>query len=462
MFRKNTKEKPLGVERSPRLGQILAFMPASGRLVRYRWIPQVAALLGAALAARGQDAGWSLHVQSTYIDQWHYAFPSPYEGANSFQGPEESESTFSASFYAGRSLWSGAAIYYNPEFFQGYGLSHTLGLGGYPSGEAIKAGFPNLHYNTSRLYIQQVFGLGGATEKLDDGEDQVAEQVDVNRIIVTVGKFAANDFFDNNAYSHDSRRQFMNWTLLESGAWDEPGDVLGFTGGVVVEWNTPRGELHYGLLMEPTETNSQQLDHDVAKAHGQILEYDFRYSTAGGQTGTVRPFVYWNQAYSGVFATAAAETNPDITTTRADRSKVGGGVSWDQTLTSSLGVFARLSANDGRTEDIAYADIDRAAAVGLSQSGSAWGRGDDTAGLAVAMDGLSSSHQLYLARGGVGFTLGDGALNYGPEEIVELYYRIGLFGHLSLSPDWQYIEHPGYNRDRGGVAVYALRAHVEF
>jgi carbohydrate-selective porin OprB len=61
-----------------------------------------------------------------------------------------------------------------------------------------------------------------------------------------------------------------------------------------------------------------------------------------------------------------------------------------------------------------------------------------------------------------GLILGDGGLNYGPEEILETYYSVQVAKWLALSPDYQYIEHPGYNRDRGGVAVYALRAHLAF
>lgn len=423
----------------------------------------LAAPAGALLPQESVDSSaWSVHAQSTYIDQWHYGFPSPYEGPNSFSAASESEPTFSVSLYLGRRLWDGAALYYCPEIFQGYGLSGTLGIAAFPSGEAIKAGFPNLHYNTSRVLFQQVFGLGGPTAKFDDGPDQVGEVVDVNRITVSVGKFAGGDFFDANAYSQDSRSQFLNWALLASGAWDEPGDVLGFTGGVVVEWNTAAATLHYGLMLEPTVANGARLDHHLTQAYGQMLQYDIRYTLAGGLGGTLRPFVFLNRANMGLFSSANAEPHPDITTVRGYRWKEGAGLSWDQAVSANVGVFTRLSWNDGRTEDIAYSDIDSSAAAGLSAKGAAWGRAEDTVGLAGALDGLSAEHRIYLERGGIGFVLGDGALNYGPEEVAELYYSLALFGHLSLSPDWQYVEHPGYNRDRGGLSVYAARAHVEF
>jgi high affinity Mn2+ porin len=58
--------------------------------------------------------------------------------------------------------------------------------------------------------------------------------------------------------------------------------------------------------------------------------------------------------------------------------------------------------------------------------------------------------------------LGDGALSYQPEEILESYYDFQVCKWLWLTPDYQYVEHPGYNSARGGVAIYAVRAHVEF
>ncbi len=47
--------------------------------------------------------------------------------------------------------------------------------------------------------------------------------------------------------------------------------------------------------------------------------------------------------------------------------------------------------------------------------------------------------------------LGDGALNYGLEQTLETYYRIQITSFLALSPDFQFIQNPGYNRDRGPV-----------
>ena len=406
----------------------------------------------------------SLHAQATWIDQGHPSFPSDYEGANSFTAASQSERTFSFSLFLGIRVWPGTEIYYNPEEFQGHGLSNTLGVAGFPNGEAVKAAFPNLHYNTSRLFIRQTFGLGGEKETIESDPNKIPGSVDVDRVILTIGKFAASDFFDDNAFSHDTRIQFMNWSLWESAAWDYPADIVGYTAGLVAEWNTKAWMLHYGLFMEPTVSNGAQLDPHLLDAHGQILQFDARY-TVGGLGGTLRPFVFWNEAHMGNYddALAAPDIANALVASRAYRSKVGLGLSWDQEIAQGIGIFSRLSWDDGRTESFAFTEVDRSVALGLSLNGQRWGRRDDTFGVAGVVNGIVPSHQAYLAAGGQqGLILGDGGLSYGPEEILETYYSVQVVKGLSLSPDFQYVEHPGYNRARGPVPIYALRAHLEF
>jgi len=364
----------------------------------------------------------------------------------------------------GYRLSAGTEFYYNSEIIQGHGISGTRGVAGVPNGEAVKAGFSNLHYNTSRLFVRETIGLGGESEKVVDDVNQVAGARDVNRITLSAGKFSANDFFDDNAYSHDARLQFLNGMFWESSAWDYPADEVGYTAGFVAEWNTKDWALHYGIFMEPTVSNGSRLDYHVLEANGQILQFDWRYNV-GDHAGTLRPFVFWNRAHMGNYSDALAY--PDITDalfeTRAYRSKVGFGFSWDQELTKDLGAFIRLSWDDGRTESFAFTEIDRSLTAGLSADGSRWGRKGDTLGVAAGANGLSPGHKAYLGAGGIeGLFLGDGALNYGLDDILEVYYRIQAAKFLSISPDFQYVDHPGYNRDRGPVPIYAVRVHVEF
>ena len=404
-----------------------------------------------------------MHEQSTFIDQWHYGFDSPYQGTNSFPASADNERSFSFTLFLGRALWNGADLFFNPEILQGHGLGGTVGIAGYPNGEAGKAAFANLRYNTSRLFIRQTIGLGGETETVGDDENQFPGTRDISRLTLSVGKFSAGDFFDDNAYSHDTRTQFLNWSLWESGAWDYPADVLGYSGGFVAELNEKDWTLHYGVFMEPTESNGPTLDTNLTRAWGQVLQLDWRYGPEG-HGGTVRPFIFWNLAHMGNYKDSLSlpSGDVDVTRTRAYRSKAGAGLSWDQELSPDLGGFARLSWNDGRTETWAFTEIDNSVATGLSLRGTRWGRAEDVVGLAAVTNGLSSEHEAYLAAGGNGMILGDGRLNYGREEILETYYDAKVCKCLWITPDFQFVEHPGYNRDRGPIPIYAVRAHVEF
>ena len=54
--------------------------------------------------------------------------------------PNQGRETWDVTFYAGARLWQGAEFWINPEIDQGFGLSSTLGVAGFPSGEAYKVG----------------------------------------------------------------------------------------------------------------------------------------------------------------------------------------------------------------------------------------------------------------------------------------------------------------------------------
>jgi high affinity Mn2+ porin len=182
-----------------------------------------------------------------------------------------------------------------------------------------------------------------------------------------------------------------------------------------------------------------------------------------GHTGAVKVLTFLNRANMGNYA--ATLRNPalggDVSQTRAYRYKYGLGINAEQELTHDLGVFARYSWNDGQNESWAYTDIDRSGSLGLSLKGSVWHRPEDTVGLAGVVNSISGGHSGILAAGGTGILLGDGALRYGMERILETYYDFHVWKTVHLAADFQYVVNPGYNRDRGPVPFYAARLHWE-
>jgi hypothetical protein len=98
----------------------------------------------------------------------------------------------------------------------------------------------------------------------------------------------------------------------------------------------------------------------------------------------------------------------------------------------------------------------------VTVGGQPWQRDGDLLGLAVVRNALGKSHRDYLAAGGLGAFIGDGRIDYHPEQIVESYYCFGLGHGLQLSFDFQHILNPAYNHARGPVNAGLIRLHGQY
>ena len=405
---------------------------------------------------------YTLHFQTTLLPQYHGSFPASYSGANSLSPDSELNMSFTATLFLGLKTWEGGFLYADPEVPAGSGFSHVTGIADFSNGEISKVGVEAPTYNQARLYFQQVFGLGGEKEKIDDDQNQVAAQLDISRITVTAGKFSLNDFFDNNAYAHDARTQFINLALVDNLAWDYAADTHGYTMGVMAELNQKAWALRFCEALVSTVANGPDYDGDLSQARAENAEFEWRYDS-GDNPGKLRFLGYINQAHMGSYqeALVLSPVDPDVTATRAYRDRVGLGLGWEQVLNADLGLFARLGWNDGQEESWELTAVDETASVGGVLKGKGWGRADDQVGLGAVINGVSKVHQTYLEAGGLDFNIGDGALNYAPEEVAELYYLFKPIPSLGLTLDFQGVNHPAYNQDRGPVGVIAGRAHFE-
>ena len=406
---------------------------------------------------------WQIHGQATYIQQGYPSFRSPYEGSNSLAGNAQTRNTASATAFLGVRPWEGGEIFYAPELAQGYGLSGTLGLGGFSNGEAQKAGFAYPHYNTSRLFYRQTFGLGGEQETIEEDTTHFGGKADVSRLIFMVGRVFIPDFIDNNTYADEPRTGFLNWSIWAAGAFDFPADQPGYSWGAFAELNQKDWAVRAGYLLMPKESNSNYFDENVFNRGEYLLETELRYSLLS-HPGKLRLIGWVNSAYSGSYAETLANPNLnlDITQTRQTRIKYGAVANVEQSISDDFGLFSRLSSNDGKTEIMAFTDIDASASFGGVLKGSGWGRPDDRIGLAGAINGLSADHRAFIAAGGMGILIGDGQLNYRTEKIIESYDSIGLQKKTTLTFDYQLITNPAYNADRGPVSVFSGRLHAEF
>ena len=406
---------------------------------------------------------WEIHGQTTYLGQGYPAFRAPYSGPNSLTPSAQYQATWSNSLFLNARLWDGGEVYYNPELLQGFGFNDTVGVAGFPNGEAQKSNFPYPHYNTSRLFVRQTFGFGGEQEELPSGPTQLAGKADISRLTLQAGKFAVTDVFDGNAYAKDTRKDFMNWSMWAPGAFDYSADKLGLSYGVTAELNQKQWALRGGYFLMDSESNSNSFDTRLFQRGEYVLELETRYSLFG-QPGKLRTIGWLNSAYMGSYRDTLNNPafNLDIAQTRSGRIKYGYVINLEQAVTDDIGLFGRWSWNDGKTEIMAFTDIDSSLSLGTSIKGTRWGRPDDVIGLGGAINGLSKDHRDFIAAGGLGVLIGDGQLNYRNERVLEAYYAYALNKQLTLTADYQLITNPAYNADRGPVSVFSGRLHGEF
>jgi high affinity Mn2+ porin len=409
---------------------------------------------------------WSVYGDATAIYQGYPSFHAAYSGPQSLPSSAQGNNLEVADLFIGRRLWEGGAIYIDPQFYRGFGLNGSLGVAGFPDGEANKGGSVYVNPELARAYLQQIIGLGGPTETLERGPNQLREVADVSRLTITGGKFSYTDQFDSNAYSHDPETQFMNWGFMDSLAWDWAQDTKGFAWGGVLELNQKNWALRYGAMVPVNEVNGDRFRLHGGNELDHALELEERYSFLG-RPGKTRFLVFYNRERAGDFEEALA-MGGDINTALADtreygRVEYGFALNMEQQLKDDLGAFARLSWNNGAVENLGFTQADQSVAAGLSLQGKRWQRDDDVAGFAVAVNGVSGEQRKALQAGYVtGLVIGDGSLRYSGESILESYYNYKLTDYAFLGPDYQLVINPAYNTDRGPVSIFALRLNAKF
>lgn len=420
------------------------------------------------LAVKGispaETDNFAVHGQTTVVAQYALPFRAPYSGQNSLT-PNQVRETFDADLYVGFRPWDGAEIWINPEIDQGFGLNGTFGVAGFPSAEAYKVGSTYPYARVPRAFLRQTVDLGGEAQKVESGLTQFAGSQTSDRLVLTVGKFSVVDIFDSNKYAHDPRGDFLNWTLVNTGAFDYAADAWAFTYGAAAEWYTGPWTLRAGVFDGPVVPNSTNLD----PAFGQfqmVGEVERRYELAD-QPGKIAVTGYLTRARMGNFQDAVNLANvtgqpPDLSLVRSYTSKLGVAGNIEQQVIPGVGLFARAGYTPGRLEAYAFTDADATLAGGASISGKFWNRPNDTLGIAGVRNMISAAHQAYFAAGGYSALIGDGQLpNPGAEKIMEVYYTLPISTWM-LSFDYQFITNPAYNRDRGPVSIVATRLHAQF
>ena len=415
------------------------------------WVPQV------------------LGTQVTVIAQRLGQFDAAYSGPMSLVATGDRAVSHTYGIYLGSRLFPGVDGYLDVEMARGSGISRASGVAGVTNGDVLRQGTADLGNGpyVARAFLRSTIPLSADVDSMPRGIDQLAMPVASHRIEVTAGKLAASDLFDVNRYANSTRSQFLNWGLFQNTAWDFAADTRGYTNGVAVAWITPRISLRAGSFQMPRQANGNVFDSDLRRARGDNVEVTLSPLRGGP---VFRVLAYQNHARMGDYLVALAHarttgSTPDIVADDTPgRRKRGVGFNVEQPIADDgeTGAFLRAGADDGTTESFAFTEVEGHLSGGVQVAGNHWGRRPDRFGIAGLRHTINSAHRDYLAAGGTGFLLGDGALRYGAETFLETYYRTQLGPYLQVGPDVQYVRNPGYNRDRGPAWVTTLRANLRY
>ena len=434
-----------------------------------------------------ENESWNAYGQFTYISNWKPSFPALYtnlDGSiNSLLPTAERSFTGTATLYLGVRLWKGAEAYAVPELIAERPFSQLRGLGSaIQNFELQKSGGEIPEVYLSRVFLKQTFEIGGEADKEESGPLQLGTTYKSRRVVLAVGNFSILDFFDKNAFDIDPRQGFLGLGFMTYGAYDFASDARGYSYGGVTEFYWDKWAFRFGRITPPKNPNQLPIDFRLLKFYGDQIEIEHDHHIHG-QEGKTRLLAFRNHEFIGRFsdAIAAFEADPqknattctgfnygsqnagapDLCWARKPNQKLGLGLFGQQYVARDIGVFARAMYSDGHTEVDAYTSDDRSAAFGALAKGSLWSRPNDVAGLGLNLGWISREHAEYLRLGGVDGFVGDGTIRPRAESSLDMFYSVQVRRWLWLTGDYQHVQNPGFNADRGPVNIFSVRIHGE-
>ena len=423
------------------------------------------------------QARYDLQGEVTFIGQDLLPFHSLHSGPKSLPAGGEAAATETATLYLGARPLPNVEVYADPELAwgnaPGSGNGLAANINGDLIGQPVLSPAPDLAraFVRWRIPVKQGKDQPVGREEVGRAPNVIAGPVPQHRLVVTAGRFAAGDIFDFNSYANNPRIQFINRAFQNGLAYDYPQDVRGYTYGASAVLVNPNYAVRIGTFAMPSDPGGEILRYSLADSHSEQIELQLQPQVLRSpKPSSILRFLLFRNignmgSYDAALGAEAPGEPPDLAPVRQQGTeRAGWEINFEQPLADggSTGVFARVGEADGSIETAAYAEADAALSLGGQLSGAHWKRKSDIVGLAFGGEGISSSHQQYLATGGQGISLGDGGLSYGAETVAEAYYLFQASKTWQFSLDLQQVENPGYNRDRGPATVLGIRARYAF
>jgi hypothetical protein len=411
------------------------------------------------------DTRWWISGQVNLILQGHPAFPAKYTGTNSLRPSGEIRNSRVFTLYTGLEITRWTEVLADFESAGGHGLSGAVGLLGLTNADVVRNPDLGPAPYLARILVRQIVPLSHELATQERGPLALQTRIPVRRLELRVGKLALPDSFDVNGVGSDDHLQFMNLTAVSNAAWQYAGDSRGYTYGLLLEYVDRSYSFRFAEALMPTIPNGIDFDWNVRRAHAENVEFEWQPPLPRKHLTAVRLLAFVNHSNCGSYSEAielyleGKTPRPNVEVTRQQgRSKYGLGMNIEHQVAEGLRAFARFGWDDARFESF---EVNQNFDVGADYSGARWRRRRDKVGVAVLSNAIARNVQRYLMLGGTGILLGDGALRYGRENIVESYYNLHVWRGIYGAFDLQHVWNPGYNQDRGPVWVPSLRLHLE-
>ena len=258
--------------------------------------------------------------------------------------------------YTGLRLTNRLEFLFDLESAGGAGLSNALGVAGFPNLDVVRNPTLGSAPYVARAMLHYTVPLSSETTEATQNPLSLATTVPRRRLEFRFGKMSTVDFFDLNSVGSDSHLQFMNWTVVNNGAYDYAADTRGYTYGFLTEFYDPGWALRFGEMLMPKVANGIELDWNVTRARAENIEFEFYPSLRKKHAGVVRLLSFINHANMGSYREAingfldGQDPAPDITAHRRQgRVKYGFGLNTEQELTRDLRAISKADGMMERT-----------------------------------------------------------------------------------------------------------------
>ncbi len=286
------------------------------------------------------------------------------------------------------------------------------------------------------------------TESLNLNEARYEHRLLGDRLKITFGHIDLTSYFDENNYANKETFQYIAQHFNNNIAIDWGGSVNFFGPGFILN-AYPTEALAVTLGWFEGDGNYEKFFDDPFLAGELTFKAHW-----GGREGNYRLYAWERQTpHCRSSSTPEAFLNCDLIDpadqVRLKGRNAGFGLSLDQQISQTVGIWARLGYQD---PDVAQ--FDKTFSAGAVTSASAIGRADDVLGVAYGIVIPGSSYKSV-----TGYT--------NKEHYAEVYYKIVVTGDGSttgfhVTPDVQYVANPAGNGVVDPVIVYGLRTQIHF